>query len=70
MRSEEITAQALKNLNDDRYLLSVVVAKRAEELMNGAEPKVAKDPKTTKPTEIAIMEIAQGLIEIEEVVEK
>ena len=68
MRAEEITAQALKNLNDDKYLLSIVVAKRAEEIMKGDLPKITDISKTTKPTDIALQEIAQGLIEVSSIV--
>jgi len=65
MRLEKIAAKALERVNFDRYLLSVVVAKRANELANGAEPLVDVDIKKTKYTDIAIMEIAEGLIKIE-----
>jgi DNA-directed RNA polymerase subunit omega len=70
MRPEEITAQALKNLNDDKYLLSIVVAKRAGEIMQGDLPKVANIAKNAKPTDIALLEISQGLVEIDEMVKK
>ena len=36
MRVEQVTAQALKNVNFDRYLLASAVGKRAEALANGA----------------------------------
>ena len=36
MRTEQITARALKQVGDDRYKLSLIVAKRAEALANGA----------------------------------
>ena len=36
MRTEELTAKALENLNFDKYLLANAVGKRAEKLANGA----------------------------------
>ena len=65
MRLEEINAKALEKVDYDRYLLSVAVAKRVKELSNGAKPLVAVK-KNTQPTEIAIREIAEGLIEVKE----
>ncbi|WP_281951087.1 DNA-directed RNA polymerase subunit omega [Nitrosophilus kaiyonis] len=65
MRLEKIAAKALERVNFDRYLLSVVVAKRANELANGSEPLIDIDVKKYKYTDIAIMEIAEGLIKIE-----
>ncbi|WP_187648322.1 DNA-directed RNA polymerase subunit omega [Nitrosophilus labii] len=65
MRLEKAAAKALERVNFDRYLLSVVVAKRANELALGAEPLVNVDIKKTKYTDVAIMEIAEGLIKID-----
>jgi DNA-directed RNA polymerase subunit omega len=65
MRVEQINAKALEKVNYDRYLLSVAVAKRVEELSKGAKPLV-EVKKNTQPTEIAIMEIAEGLIQVKE----
>jgi DNA-directed RNA polymerase subunit omega len=65
MRIEQINAKALERVDYDRYLLSVAVAKRVEELSKGAKPLIeVKD--NIQPTEIAIMEIAQGLIQVKE----
>jgi len=64
-RIEKINAKALERVDYDRYLLSVVVAKRVEELSKGAKPLV-EVKKNTQPTEIAIMEIAEGLIQVKE----
>ena len=63
MRIEQINAQALERVDYDRYLLSVAVAKRVEQLAKGEEPLV-KVKDNTQPSEIAIMEIAQGLIQV------
>ncbi len=45
---------------DCRYTLAVEAAKRARELIGGAQPLVT--PKDTKPLVIAIEEIDRGLI--------
>jgi len=65
MRLEKIAARALERVNFDRYLLSVVVSKRANELALGAEPLIDVDIKKSKYSDIAIMEIAQGLIKVD-----
>ncbi len=65
MRIEKINAKALEKVDYDRYLLSVVVAKRVEELSKGAKPLVEVKG-NIQPTEIAIMEIAEGLIQVKE----
>ncbi len=62
MRLEEITAKALKTANIDRYQLAIAVAKRAKELENGAQSKLNIDLKTTKSADLALMEIAEGVI--------
>ena len=63
MRIEKINAKALERVDYDRYLLAVAVAKRVEALAKGAKPLVQVE-KNTQPTEIAIREIAEGLIEV------
>lgn len=65
MRIEEINALALEKVGYDRYLLSVAVAKRVKELTSGATPLVSV-AKNTQPTEIAIKEIAEGLVKVKE----
>ncbi len=67
MRIEQINAQALERVNYDRYLLSQAVAKRVNELLNGAKPLIDLPKKNMQLTEIAIMEIAQGLIKVKEI---
>ncbi|EAC1839290.1 DNA-directed RNA polymerase subunit omega [Campylobacter lari] len=69
MRVEQIAAKALKKLKDDRYKLALVVAKRAEELANGAEPLVNLDKNKYKYTDIALYEIAEDKIVLEGFVE-
>jgi DNA-directed RNA polymerase subunit omega len=65
MRIEQINAKALERVDYDRYLLSVAVEKRVKELLNGAKPLVEVKG-NIQPTEIAIMEIAEGLIQVKE----
>jgi len=64
MRLEQITAEALKHVDNNRYLLSSAVAKRVDQLLNGAKPLVNKDVSKTEPTNIALEEIAKGLIKV------
>ncbi|MRJ02994.1 MAG: DNA-directed RNA polymerase subunit omega [Epsilonproteobacteria bacterium] len=65
MRLEKIAAKALEQVGYDRYLLSVAVAKRANQLAVGKEPLVDVDIKRFKYTDIALMEIAEGKLKIE-----
>jgi len=64
MRLEEITAKALKTAGIDRYQLALAIAKRAEELHAGAPSKLNVDVKNMKTTDLALMEIAEGLISV------
>jgi DNA-directed RNA polymerase subunit omega len=64
-RIEVINAKALEKVDYDRYLLSVAVAQRVAELSKGAKPLVEVKG-NVQPTEIAIREIAEGLIQVKE----
>lgn len=64
MRLEKIITQALEKADDNRYLLSNAVSKRAEELHKGAKPLVEADIKKEKFTDIALREIAEGKLVI------
>ena len=65
MRTEELTAKILKaNPNMDNYQLAIAVAKRSDELLNGAVSKLNIDPKSIKAADLALMEIAEGLVTI------
>ncbi len=64
MRLEQITAEALTQVNNNRYLLASAVAKRVDQLLNGAQPLVDRDVSKTEPTNIALEEIAKGLIKV------
>ena len=66
MRLEEILAQALEKTNNDRYILSVAVGQRADELSKGAKPLIdSQQTKNMKYTDIAIKEIASGVLIID-----
>ncbi|MDD5052770.1 MAG: DNA-directed RNA polymerase subunit omega [Sulfuricurvum sp.] len=70
MRLEQLTAKALETANVDRYQLAIAVAKRSEELLNGATTKLNVDIKKAKTADIALMEIAEGHITIKGFVDK
>ncbi len=70
MRLEEILAVALEKTNNDRYILSVAVGQRADELSKGAKPLLENSQtKNMKYTDIAIKEIASGLLIIDGLVD-
>jgi len=64
MRTEQVTAKALAFVDDDRYKLALLVAKRAEQLANGAEALIKSDNTKDKFTDIALLEIAEGKVSI------
>ncbi|MDO9267029.1 MAG: DNA-directed RNA polymerase subunit omega [Sulfurimonas sp.] len=62
MKVEVLTAKILdNNPNMDRYQLAIAVAKRTDELLNGATSKLNVSKKI-KVADLALMEIAEGLI--------
>ncbi|MBN2894817.1 MAG: DNA-directed RNA polymerase subunit omega [Campylobacterales bacterium] len=62
MRLEQLTAKALQTANIDRYQLALAVAKRSQELENGAHSRLNIDLKSMKNADLALMEIAEGAI--------
>ena len=64
MRLEELTAKALEVTGADRYQLAIAVAKRADQIQNGGSSKLNVDPKAYKPADLALMELAEGVITI------
>lgn len=65
MKTEELTAKVLQdNPSMDNYQLALAVAKRMDELLDGAPSKLNIDPKSVKAADLALMEIAQGLVKI------
>jgi DNA-directed RNA polymerase subunit omega len=71
MRIEEILSKALEKVNNDRYILSLSVGQRADALSKGAKPLLENSTiKNMKYTDIAINEIASGVLSVEGIVEK
>jgi len=65
MKTEELTAKILQdNPNLDNYRLAMAVAARTDEILNGASSKLNINPKTIKAADLALMEIAEGLVVI------
>ncbi|MEN4045593.1 MULTISPECIES: DNA-directed RNA polymerase subunit omega [Sulfurimonas] len=65
MKVEELTAKVLdENPSMDRYQLAIAVAKRCDELENGAPSKLNVNTSSIKSTDLALMEIAEGLIRV------
>ena len=64
MRTEQLTAKALENVNFDKYLLANAVGKRAENIAAGAEILLDFDTTGMKYTDIALQEIAEGKITV------
>jgi DNA-directed RNA polymerase subunit omega len=63
MKVEELTAKVLdENPNMDRYQLALAVAKRCDELENGATSKLSVNTNSIKSSDLALMEIAEGLV--------
>ncbi len=62
MRTEELTAKALENVNFDKYLLANAVGKRAEAIANGEATVLEIDITGMKYTDVALQEIAEGKI--------
>lgn len=64
MKVEELTAKILnENPMMDRYQLSIAVAKRTDELLNGATSKLSTSSRV-KEADLALMEIAEGLVSV------
>lgn len=65
MKIEELTAKILEdNPNMDNYQLVIAVSKRTDELLNGAPSKLNVDPKKVKAADLALMEMAEGLLTV------
>ena len=63
MKTNELTAKILnENPNMDNYQLAIAVATRCDELQNGAQSKLSIQTHSIKPADLALMEIAEGLI--------
>ena len=65
MKTEELTAKILAdNPTMDNYQLAIALAKRSDELLNGSPSKLNIDPKSIKAADLALMEIAEGLVKV------
>ncbi len=63
MKTEELTAKILtENPNMDRYQLAIAVATRSDKLENGAQSKLSVNTNLVKSADLALMEIAEGLV--------
>ena len=67
MRLEKIIHTAMQYADDDSYILSIMVAQRSNQLAEGAEPLIKVDKNKTKLTDIALMEIAEGLVVLDSI---
>ncbi len=71
MKVEELTAKVLEeNPQMDRYQLAIAVSKRTDELENGASSKLSVNTNHIKSADLALMEIAEGLIVVKGFVAK
>lgn len=69
MKVEELTAKILENNPSmDRYKLAIAVSKRADQLLDGATSKLNVNLKSIKAADIALMELAEGLIVVKDFV--
>ena len=65
MKIEELTAKVLnENPNIDRYQLAIAISTRCDELENGAVSKLNVNTSRIKSADLALMEIAEGLVVI------
>ena len=69
-RLEERISKALKKVDNDRYILAIAVGQRADELSKGAKPLLTQNTQKMKYTDIAIDEIASGLLRIDGLIDK
>jgi len=71
MKTNELTAKILiDNPNMDRYQLAIAVSTRCDELENGAHSKLNVNTHSIKAADLALMEIAEGLVVVKGFVDK
>jgi len=71
MKTNELTAKILDdNPSMDRYQLAIAVASRCDELENGAQSKLSVNTHSIKAADLALMEIAEGLVVVKGFVDK
>lgn len=65
MKTNELTAKILTdNPSMDNYQLAIAVATRCDELENGAHSKLSVNTQNVKSADLALMEIAEGLVRV------
>ncbi|MBR2494294.1 DNA-directed RNA polymerase subunit omega [Helicobacter sp.] len=69
MRTEQIAAKALEQVNNDRYVLANMIFKRVKQLNNGAPNLVGANLKLEKLADVAMREIAEGKLVLERIEE-
>lgn len=67
MKDEQYIAKALERVGEDRYLLSTIVFERVKELSKGAKPLVDMDLRKHKFADIALREVAAGLVGLDRI---
>ena len=50
---------------DSKYRMIILAAQRSKQLQRGADPRVAMDPRKTKPTRIAMKEFEEKKVNFE-----
>lgn len=68
-RIEQTISQALDSFKDDRYKLALAVAKRAKQLTAGEPNLLDIDTRKMKYLDIALLELAEGKINLEGFIE-
>ena len=64
-RIEQSIIQALKRVDNNKFKLNILVAKRANQLMEGADPLIDINYEHYQNSDIAILEIAQDKLDID-----
>ncbi|WP_457744708.1 DNA-directed RNA polymerase subunit omega [Sulfurimonas sp.] len=71
MKVEELTAKILNDYpNMDNYQLAIAIATRCDELENGAVSKLNVNTHNIKSEDLALMEIAEGLVVVKGFLDK
>ena len=67
MRPEQIIHKSLENMGNDSYKLSILVGQRAKQLLDGDIPLIKITQENIQFTDIALQEVAQGKIGLEDI---
>lgn len=62
---DETADNALHNEVNSKYRLILIAAQRSKQLQRGAHPRIDADPRTERPTRIAMREFEAGKVEFE-----